>query len=50
MARSNYTFTKRQKELSRKKKQEEKRKRRIGKDDTTEGEIIDQAQDEGENL
>jgi hypothetical protein len=50
LAKSNYTFKKRQKEITRKKKREEKRKRKLDKDSTTEGEIIDQAQDEGDIL
>lgn len=36
MARSNFSFKKRQKELERKKKQEEKRQRRMGKTETAE--------------
>lgn len=36
MARSNFSFKKRQKELERKKKQEEKRLRRMGKIETVE--------------
>ena len=48
LARSNYSFKKRQKELLRKKKQEEKRQRKLEKGDTPEEEITDQTQDEGE--
>ncbi len=33
MAKPNYSFEKRQKEIAKKKKQEEKRKRRTGKSD-----------------
>jgi hypothetical protein len=36
MARSNFSFKKRQKELERKKKQEEKRQRRMAKKETEE--------------
>ena len=36
MARSNFSFKKRQKELERKKKQEDKRQRRMGKNETVE--------------
>jgi hypothetical protein len=50
LERSNYTFTKRQKELERKKKKEEKRKRKMEKGNTTEGEIIDPAKDEGASI
>ena len=35
MARSNYKFNKRQKEIARKKKKEEKRQRRLEKNDPT---------------
>ncbi len=50
MARPNYTFAKRQKEIERKKKKEEKRKRKMEKGNTTEGENIDQAKDEGAGI
>lgn len=49
MARSNYTFKKRQKELAKKKKQEEKRKRKLDKGNTTEEQILDQSRNEGES-
>ena len=45
MARSNYSYKKRQKELVRMKKQEEKRKRKLDKCNTTEEEIIDPVQE-----
>ena len=48
MARSNYTFKKRQKEIARKKKQEEKRQRRIDKANATEEEDLEPGQDNGE--
>lgn len=41
MARSNFSFKKRQKELERKKKQEEKRLRRMGKIETVEETPLD---------
>jgi hypothetical protein len=50
LARSNFTYKKRQKELARKKKQEEKRKRKLDRGNTEEEEYIDQVQDEKENL
>jgi hypothetical protein len=50
LARSNYTFKKRQKELVRMKKQAEKRKRKLEKSNTTDVEITDLSQDEGESL
>ncbi len=50
MARSNYTYKKRQKELARMKKQEEKRKRKLGKSSTTEENTIEQVQEERERL
>ena len=50
MARSNYSYKKRQKELARMKKQEEKRKRKLDKGNTTDEEIIDQVQEENEDL
>lgn len=46
MARSNYSFKKRQKELARKKKQEEKRQRKLNKDNDTPEETEDPSQDE----
>ena len=50
MARSNYTYKKRQKELARIKKQEEKRQRKLDKGDTTEENTIEQVQEEKEDL
>jgi hypothetical protein len=41
MARSNFSFKKRQKELERKKKQEEKRQRRMAKKETEEETPVD---------
>jgi hypothetical protein len=45
MARTNYGFAKRQKEIERKKKQEEKRLRRQGKNKDGEDAIEGQAED-----
>ncbi len=50
LARSNYNFKKRQKELARKKKQEEKRQRKLDKKTIKIEENPDQSQNEGENL
>ncbi len=50
MARSNYNFKKRQKELARKKKQEEKRQRKLDKKTIKIEENPDQSQNEGEKL
>ncbi len=47
MARSNYNFKKRQKELARKKKQEEKRQRKLNKKTITSEENPTQSQNEG---
>lgn len=47
MARSNYSFKKRQKELARKKKKEEKRQRKLAKKTDTQEELPDPVQDEG---
>ena len=49
MARSNYSFKKRQKELARKKKQDQKRQRKLDKDADIPEETSEQPQDE-ENL
>jgi len=46
MAKSHYSFKKRQKELARKLKQEQKRQRKLGKDDTKTEENPDNSQDE----
>lgn len=46
LARSNYQFQKRQKELARKKKKEEKRKRKLEKDTPPGEETPEQAQTE----
>jgi hypothetical protein len=48
LARSNYSFKKRQKELAKKKKKEEKRKRRLEKKGATEEALEGPVQDEGE--
>jgi hypothetical protein len=45
LARSNYSFIKRQKELARKKKKEEKRQRKLNKDTSSPEETSDQSQD-----
>ncbi len=45
MARSNYSFKKRQKELARKKKKEQKRQRKLDKDTNIPEETSDQSQD-----
>jgi hypothetical protein len=50
LARSNYSYKKRQKELARMKKQEEKRKRKLDKGNPAEEESIDQVQQEKESL
>jgi len=60
LARSNYQFNKRQKEMARKKKKDQKRQRKLDKkiikpeenqdQAQNEGENPDQAQNEGENL
>ncbi len=49
MARSNYKFNKRQKELARKKKKEQKRQRKLEKNDIKSEENPDQLQSEVEN-
>ena len=51
LARSNYQFNKRQKEIARKKKKEEKRQRKLDKNTIkSEEENPDQSQNEEENL
>jgi hypothetical protein len=50
LARSNYSFNKRQKELARKKKKEQKRQRKLDKDTINSEEDPNQSQNEGENL
>ncbi len=50
LARSNYSFNKRQKELARKKKKEEKRQRKLDKNTLKSEENPNQSQNEGENL
>jgi hypothetical protein len=50
LARSNYSFNKRQKELARKKKKEEKRQRKLNKKTSKSEENPDQSPNEGENL
>lgn len=49
MAKSKYTFEKRQKELDRKKKKEDKRKRKQEKNKATQEGISNQVQNEGES-
>ena len=46
LARSNYQFKKRQKELARKKKQEEKRQRKLAKNTDISEETSDQSQEQ----
>ncbi len=48
MAKPNYQFQKRQKELQKKKKMEEKRQRKLEKNVAESGEAPDQSQDQGE--
>jgi len=50
LARSNYQFNKRQKELARKKKKELKRQRKLDKNTINSEENPSQSQHEGENL
>jgi hypothetical protein len=50
LARSNYSFNKRQKELARKKKKEEKRQRKLNKNIINSEEDPNPSRDEGENL
>jgi len=50
MAKSHFSFKKRQKELARKKKQEEKRQRKLDKGKIESEENPDESQDEIENL
>ena len=50
MARSNYSFQKRQKEIARKKKKEEKRQRKLEKNKTEQEESPIQSDDEGKYL
>ena len=50
LARSNYSFQKRQKELARKKKKEQKKQRKLDKNNMESEENPSQSQDEGENL
>jgi hypothetical protein len=50
LARSNYQFNKRQKELARKKKKEEKRQRKLDKKIIKAEENPNPSQNEGENL
>jgi hypothetical protein len=49
LARSNYSFQKRQKELARKKKKEQKRQRKLDKNTINSEENPKQSQNEGEN-
>lgn len=50
MARSNYSFNKRQKELARKKKKEQKRQRKLDKNTIKSEENPNPPQNEGEDL
>ena len=50
LARSNYQFNKRQKELAKKKKKEQKRQRKLDKNTIESEENPNQSQIEGENL
>ena len=50
MAKSHYSFKKRQKELARKQKQEKKRQRRMEKGKIIDEENPDRPEDENENL
>ncbi len=50
LARSNYQFNKRQKELARKKKKEQKRQRKLDKSTIESEENPNQSQNEKENL
>jgi hypothetical protein len=50
LARSNYQFNKRQKELARKKKKEEKRQLKLNKNTLKSEDIENQSQDEEETL
>ena len=50
MARSNYQFKKRQKELAKKKKKEQKRQRKLDKKTIKSEGNSDHPQNEGENL
>ena len=49
MARSNYQFQKRQKELARMKKKEEKRQRKLEKNKTNAEEILEQEQTQSDD-
>ena len=49
LARSNYQFNKRKKELARKKKKEQKRQRKLDKNTIKSEEDPNQSQNEGEN-
>jgi len=50
LARSNYSFNKRQKELARKKKKEQKKQRKLDKNTIESEENPNLSQSEGENL
>ncbi len=50
LARSNYQFNKRQKELARKKKKEEKRQRKLDKNTLASEENLNQSPNEEENI
>ncbi len=50
MAKTNYRYEKRQKELAKKKKKEEKRQRKLDKNNIQPKENSEQSPDEGENI
>lgn len=50
MARSNYQFKKRQKELARKKKKEQKRQRKLNKNAVPSEETVNLSNNEGEGI
>jgi hypothetical protein len=50
LARSNFSFNKRQKELARKKKKEQKAQRKLDKNNIESEENPSQSQNEGENI
>ncbi len=50
MAKTNYSYEKRKKELAKKKKKEEKRQRKLDKNNIQPKEKSEQSPDEGENI
>ena len=50
MAKTNYRYDKRQKELAKKKKKEEKRQRKLDKNNIEPKDNPEQSPDEGENI